>query len=52
MDKEVLVDPNDTDKKLRLSAELKPKKELTLATFLRENLDVFTWQICSGSLGR
>jgi hypothetical protein len=43
--KEVLMDPNDTDKKLRLSAELELKKELALITFLQENLDVFVWQI-------
>jgi hypothetical protein len=45
MNKEVLMDPNDTDKKLRLSAELELKKELALITFLWENLDVFVWQI-------
>jgi hypothetical protein len=40
-DKEVAVDPDDTNKKLRLSVELDAKSELTLITFLRKNLDVF-----------
>jgi hypothetical protein len=40
-DKEVLVDPSDTDKKLHLSTELDAKKELKLITFLQEKLDVF-----------
>jgi hypothetical protein len=34
IDKEVLVDPNDTKKKLHLSAELDAKYEFTLITFL------------------
>jgi hypothetical protein len=42
-DKEVAVDPNDTEKKLHLSTELDAKLELTLITFLKENLDVFAW---------
>jgi hypothetical protein len=33
------------DKKLCLSTELDAKYELTLITFLRENLDVFAWHI-------
>jgi hypothetical protein len=45
VDKEVLVDPNDTNKKLHLSTKLDVKLELTLIIFLQENLDVFTWQI-------
>jgi hypothetical protein len=44
-DKEVAVDPNNTDKKLHISTELDAKYELVLITFLRENLDVFAWQI-------
>jgi hypothetical protein len=44
-DKEVAVDPDDTEKKLHLSTMLDAKYELALVTFLRENLDVFTWQI-------
>jgi hypothetical protein len=44
-DKEVAVDPDDTEKKLRLNAELDAKWELTLITFLRENMNVFAWQI-------
>jgi hypothetical protein len=44
-DKEVAVDPDDTDKKFHLSTELDAKSELTLVTFLSENLAVFTWQI-------
>jgi hypothetical protein len=34
--KEVAVDPNNTDKKLRISTELDAKYELMLITFLRE----------------
>jgi hypothetical protein len=45
VDKEVVVDPNDTDKKLCLSTLLEAKLELMLITFLQENLDVFAWQI-------
>jgi hypothetical protein len=41
-DKEALVDPVDTDKKLHLSMELDAKLELALIIFLQENLDVFT----------
>jgi hypothetical protein len=37
------VDPRDDDKKLHISTEL--EEELTLVTFLRANLDVFTWQM-------
>jgi hypothetical protein len=37
-DKEVAVDPDDTEKKLRLSMELGVKQELTLITFLRERM--------------
>jgi hypothetical protein len=37
------VDPSDDDKKLHISTEL--EEELTLVTFLRANLDVFTWQM-------
>jgi hypothetical protein len=40
-DKEVLVDLDDTDKKLCLSTELDAKYKLALVTFLLENLDVF-----------
>jgi hypothetical protein len=41
-DKEVAVDPDDTEKKLHLSTMLDAKYELALVTFLRENLNVFT----------
>jgi hypothetical protein len=41
-DKEIQVEPNDVDKKLRISTELEAKYELALVTFLRANLDVFT----------
>jgi hypothetical protein len=44
-DKEVAVDLNNIDNKLRISTELDAKYELVLVTFLRENLDVFAWQI-------
>jgi hypothetical protein len=44
-DKEVLVDLDDTDKKLCLSTEIDAKYKLALVTFLLENLDVFAWQI-------
>jgi hypothetical protein len=40
-DKEVLVDPDDTDKKLHLITELDVKYDLALITFLWGNLDVF-----------
>jgi hypothetical protein len=33
-DKEVVVDPSNTDKMLRISDNLDPKKEFTLITFL------------------
>jgi hypothetical protein len=40
-----VVDSSNPDKKLRISTGLDPKYELTLVTFLRNNLDVFIWQI-------
>jgi hypothetical protein len=44
-DKDVLVDPNNSDKKLRISMGLNPKCEFTLIKFFRDNLDVFIWKI-------
>jgi hypothetical protein len=44
-DKDVLVDPNNSDKKLRISMGLNPKCEFTLINFFRDNLDVFIWKI-------
>jgi hypothetical protein len=40
-DKEVAVDPDDTNKKLCLGTELEDKQELALITFLWKNLDAF-----------
>jgi hypothetical protein len=40
-DKKVVVDPSNSDKKLRISRNIKPKYELAFVTFLQENLDVF-----------
>jgi hypothetical protein len=43
--KEMVADPNDHDKKSKISSKLDPKYELVLVTFLPKNLDVFTWKI-------
>jgi hypothetical protein len=43
--KEVSVDPSKPDKRLWINTSLEAKLELVLATFLQENLDVFTWKI-------
>jgi hypothetical protein len=43
------VNPNNPDKKLRISDNLDPKKEFALITFLRNNLDVFAWKISNMS---
>jgi hypothetical protein len=40
-DKKVVVDPSNSDKKLRISRNIKPKYELAFVTFLQENLDIF-----------
>jgi hypothetical protein len=44
-DKDVPVDSSNPDKKLWISIGLDAKYELALINFLRDNLDVFTWQI-------
>jgi hypothetical protein len=43
------VNPNNPDKKHRISDNLDPKKEFALITFLRNNLDVFAWKISNMS---
>jgi hypothetical protein len=54
MDKEVSVDPNDTDKKLRLSTSSSPNRNSCLSLFSRKiwisSHD--RYHICPGSLGR
>jgi hypothetical protein len=44
-DKEILSAPSNLDKKLWITTDLDHKLELTLVTFLRDNLDVFAWKI-------
>jgi hypothetical protein len=44
-DKEVLVDPNNPDKKLWISLNLEPRWKFTFIAILWDNLDVFTWKI-------
>jgi hypothetical protein len=44
-DKEVLVDPNNPDKKLWISLNLEPGWKFTFIAILQDNLDVFTWKI-------
>jgi hypothetical protein len=44
-DKEVVVDPRNPDKKLRINDNLDLKKDFALIIFLWDNLDVFAWKI-------
>jgi hypothetical protein len=41
--KKVCLDLPDASKEVVIGADLDPKWELTLTSFLRDNADIFTW---------